>query len=70
MMLPQLILRLISRWYNPIEQSRREQRTYAAQSHADRIQAKTEVTGQRVNAALRSYELSERRIAGRHRQRG
>lgn len=65
MSLTRMILRLVSHWYDPDEQVRREQRTAEASDRATTIRDKSILSGQRVVAVRHSYEQSERRARPR-----
>lgn len=56
-----LVMRLISGWYDPEEQARREQRTRLATVAASDVRGKVARTSARVVAVRQSYEQSERR---------
>lgn len=56
-----LVLCLISNWYDPEEQKAREERTHLAAAAATDVRQKVLVTSDRVVAVRQSYEQSERR---------
>ena len=56
-----LVLRLISNWYDPAEQAAREERTHLAAAAATDVRMKVMTTSDRVVAVRQSYEQSERR---------
>ena len=61
MKMTDLVLRLISNWYDPEEQAQREQRTQLASTAAAHVRGKVITTSARVVAVRQSYEQSERR---------
>ena len=65
MKMTDLILRLVSNWYDPAEQERREERTAKATDQATTVRGKAIVSAQRVTAVRQSYEQSERRLRPR-----
>lgn len=62
MKMTDLILRLVSNWYDPAEQERREERTAKATDNATTVHGKAIASAQRISAVRQSYERSERRL--------
>jgi len=61
----ELILRIVSHWYDPAEQDRREQRTAQAHSNAIAVRVRAESVAQKVQRTRQSYEAAGRRLSKR-----
>jgi hypothetical protein len=59
MSMADLVLRLISGWYDPDTQSRREHRTAIARSNAISVRKKAEVSDTKIAAVQRCYQQAD-----------
>jgi hypothetical protein len=58
-----IVLRLISNWYDPEDQARREHRTSTARSHAIAVRRRSEVTGEKLAKVQQSYRDADGTLA-------
>lgn len=60
-----LILRLVSGWYDPAEQQKRERRTDVAHKKAIAVRQRSEIVGERIQSTRESYDRAGTRLTRR-----
>jgi hypothetical protein len=63
MRMSDIVLRLISGWYDPEDQSRREHRTARARTRAISVRQRSEIVGEKIVKVQQSYREADNCLA-------